>query len=205
MDRITDEDNLWLNAVKMEDQGNFFEASVYYLKDASGCLKQNTLVKTALSCSCAASCLANLGNPIAARQLYLEAARIYEENADSIIGESIRESLWSLQEAYEYYLLGGYDDKAQKVYDKSLFLARKVNPFSGEDEIMRNLRMKKKQADDTMNVTRTNAQISAEIDEEIQRFMLQRKSNPNTDKGTDHTVLLKSTKGGKTSEESIAS
>ena len=205
MDRITNEDNLWLNAIKMEDECNFFEAFGYYLKDASECLKQNSLVKAALSCSCAASCLVSLGNLTAARRLYLESARMYEENADSIIGESIRESLWSLQEAYEYYLLGGNVDKAQKAYDKSLFLARKVNPFSGEDEIMQNLRMKKKQTDDTMNMTRANIQTSSEIEEEIQNFMRLRKLNCNTDNKTEHPSLLRSTNGGNTSEESIAS
>jgi len=197
MDRITNEDNLWLNAIKMEDECNFFEAFGYYLKDASECLKQNSLVKAALSCSCAASCLANLGNLPATRQLYLEAARIYEENADAIIGESIRESLWSLQEAYEYYLLDGNADKAQKVYDKSLFLARKVNPFSGEDEIMQNLRMRKKHVDDTINITHNNLQTSDKIEEEIQNFMRQRKPNLNADKETDHTSLLRSTNVGK--------
>jgi len=197
MDRITNEDNLWLNAIKMEDECNYSEAFIYYLKDSSECLKQNSLVKAALSCSCAASCLVSLGTLTAARQLYLESARMYEENADSIIGESIRESLWSLQEAYEYYLLGGNGDKAQKAYDKSLFLARKVNPFSGEDEIMQNLRMRKKHADDTMNITHTNLQTSDKIEEEIQNFMRLRKLNLSVDNETEHASLLRSTNVGK--------
>jgi len=197
MDKITDEDNLWLNAIKMEDESNYFEAFVYYLKDSSECVKQNSLVKAALSCSCAASCLVSLGDMTATRQLYLESARMYEENADSIIGESIREALWSLQEAYEYYLLGGNSDKAQKAYDKSLFLARKVNPFSGEDEIMQNLRMRKKHADDTMNMTHTNLQTSDKIEGEIQNFMRLRRSNIGVDKEVDHTSLLRSTNVGK--------
>ncbi|HEV2193878.1 MAG TPA: hypothetical protein VGR54_09710 [Nitrosopumilaceae archaeon] len=184
MDRNTNEDNLWLNAIKMEDERNYFEAFVYYLKDASECLKQSSFVKAALSCSCAASCLANLGNFIIARQLYLESARIYEENSYFIIRESIRESLWSLQEAYEYYLLGGNGDKAQRVYDKSIFLARKINPFSGGDDVMKNLRMKKKHADTIMNISHANLQISSEIEEVIQNFMHLRKSNHNTDRDT---------------------
>lgn len=197
MDKITDEDNLWLNAIKMEDESNYFEAFVYYLKDSSECVKQNSLVKAALSCSCAASCLVSLGNMTATRQLYLESARMYEENADSIIGESIREALWSLQESYEYYLLGGNGDRAQKAYDKSLFLARKVNPFSGEDEIMQSLRMRKKHADDTMNMTHTNLQTSDKIEQEIQNFMHLRKPNLGADNEIDHTSLLRSTNVGK--------
>ena len=187
IDRITDDDNLWFNAIKLEDGRNYFEAFVCYLKDSSECLKHNSLVKAALSCSCAAICLANQGNPMAARQLYLETARIYEENADFIMGESIRESLWSLQEAYEYYLLGGNNDKAERVYNKALFLAGKVNPFSGEDEIMQRMKLRKKHADDTMNVSHTNLQTSDKIEEEIQKFMRLRKPNFIIDNMIDNT------------------
>jgi hypothetical protein len=187
IDRITDDDNLWFNAIKLEDGGNYYEAFVCYLKDSAECLKNNFFVKAALSCSCAAICIAHQGNPIAARQLYLEAARIYEENADFIIGESIRESLWSLQEAYEYYLLGVDGDKAEKVYDKALFLAGKVNPFSGEDEIMQRMKLRKKRASDTMSVTHTNLQASDKIEEEIQKFMRLRKPDPIIDNMIDNT------------------
>ncbi|HYL65652.1 MAG TPA: hypothetical protein VEU72_00700 [Nitrosopumilaceae archaeon] len=187
IDRITDDDNLWFNAIKLEDGGNYFEAFVCYLKDSAECLKNNLFVKAALSCSCAAICIAHQGNPIAARQLYLEAARIYEENADYIIGESIRESLWSLQEAYEYYLLGVDGDKAEKVYNKALFLAGKVNPFSGEDEIMQRMKLRKKRASDTMSVTHTNHQASDKIEEEIQKFMRLRKPDPIIDSMIDNT------------------
>jgi tetratricopeptide (TPR) repeat protein len=192
MDEITDEDNLWLNASKMEDEGDNFEAFVHYLEDATECLKQNSSIKTALSCSCAASCLVNIGNLTTARQLYLESARIYEENADSIIAESIRESLWSLQEAYEHYLLGGNDEKAQKIYDKYIFLAKKINPFSGEDEIVKNLRMKKKHADTIMNMSNADLQISAQVEKAMQNFTNLKKSNLNSDKetGRDKTFII---------------
>ena len=58
MDRITNESNLWLNAIKMEDEGSYLKAFVFYLKDSSECIKQNSFVRAALSCSCAADCLA---------------------------------------------------------------------------------------------------------------------------------------------------
>jgi len=187
MDRITDDDNLWFSAIKLEDAGKYLEAFVYYLKDSSECLKQNALVKAALSCSCAAICLAYEGNLVAARSLYLETARIYEENADFIIGESIRESLWSLQEAYEYYLLGGNDDKAETVYNKALFLSRKVNPFSYDEEIMQKMKLRKKQIEDTSNIAHANLQSSYQIEEEIQKFMRLRNPNPTIDNMIDNT------------------
>lgn len=182
MDTIMNEDNLWLDAIKTEDKRNYFEAFVIYLKYSSECLKKNSFGKGALSCSCAASCLVNLGYMIMARQLYMESARIYEENADSTITESIKESLWSLEQAYECYLLGGNSDKAQMIYDRSIFLARKINPIFGGEDIMKSLAMKKKHVDTITNMSNTNLQISVEVEEMIQGFMRLRKSNLNADK-----------------------
>lgn len=142
-DRITDESDLWLNAVKMEDGNDLLEASVYYLNDAANSLKHNMLVRTALSCLCAAECLVRMGHHADARRLYLETAIIYEENADRILGESIREALWSLQEAYENFLLASDQSGAQHIFEKYVFLARKLNPFFGEGETMELLKSKK--------------------------------------------------------------
>lgn len=176
MDKVS-EDNLWLHAAKLEDDGKYLEASSYYLKEASGSLAEGALAKAALSCSCAANCLANVGNLTDARQLYIESATIYEENANSIIKESIRESLWSLQEAYEHYLLGGNNEKAQKIYDRYIFFARKINPFSGTDEVMKDVRLKKRHADSLMNISNANHQISSEMEGRIQEFLQIRRTN----------------------------
>lgn len=142
-DKITDESDLWLNAIKMEDGGNFSEASIFYLNDAVESLRRNLLVRAALSCLGAAECLVRMNHHADARKIYLEAAAIYEENSDRIIGESVRESLWSLQEAYENFLLASDYAKAQQIFDKYTFLARKLNPFFGEGEAMDLLRSKK--------------------------------------------------------------
>ncbi|WP_268541205.1 hypothetical protein [Candidatus Nitrosotenuis cloacae] len=142
-DKITDESDLWLNAIKMEDGNNFSEASVFYLNDATESLKRNLLIRAALSCLGAAECLVRMGHHADARKIYLEAAVIYEENSDRIIGESVRESLWSLQEAYESFLLASDYARAQQIFDKYTFLARKLNPFFGEGEAMDLLRAKK--------------------------------------------------------------
>ena len=62
MHRITSESNLWLNAIQMEEEGNFSEAFFLYLKDAAESLQRNLLVRAALCCSCAANCLSTTGN-----------------------------------------------------------------------------------------------------------------------------------------------
>src|SRR5574337_506335 len=129
MHRITSESNVWLNAIKMEEEGSFFEAFFLYIKDTAESLKRNFLLRAALSCACAANCLSHTGNLIASRQLYLRTAMLYETNGDSIIGESVREALWSYKESYEYYFLGCDGEKSQVVYDKYVSLARRINPF----------------------------------------------------------------------------
>lgn len=147
-DKITDESDLWLNAIKMEDGNDFTQASVFYLSDAAESLKRNLLIRAALSCLGAAECLVRIGHYSDARRLYLETAMIYEQNADRIIGDSIRESIWSLQEAYENFLLASDYSHAQRIFDKYIFLARKLNPFFGEGETMDLLRSKKERIEE---------------------------------------------------------
>jgi tetratricopeptide (TPR) repeat protein len=128
-DKITDSSNYWLGAIRLEEDGRLSEAAVLYLKDAAEALKQGLRARAALSCSCAASCLEKTGKMNAARNLYFEAAKIYEEAAELVFGSSIREALWLLQEAHDYYIIGGDAQKAGELYDECASLARKSSPF----------------------------------------------------------------------------
>ena len=185
MHRITSESNLWLNAVTMEEEGNFSEAFFLYLKDAAESLQRNLLVRAALCCSCAANCLSITGNLVASRQLYLQTAMLYETNGDSIIGESVREALWSYKECYEYYQLACDSEKTQIVYDKYVSLARRINPFLGEEEAMKLMRQRKKTTNATKNgITKTNMQISSQVDNAMENILktigsICAKNNPN--------------------------
>jgi Soluble NSF attachment protein, SNAP len=139
-DKVADPSNLWLGATRSEEDGRFAEATVLYLRDAAACLSNNLGARAALSCSCAASCLEKTGNINAARHLYFEAAKIYEEQAAAAFGTSIREALWLLQEAHDYFIIGGDAQKATQVYDQCASLARKSSPFlTGEtlDQVLR--------------------------------------------------------------------
>jgi len=172
MHRITNESNVWLNAIKMEEEGSFFEAFFLYLKDVAESLKKNFLLRAALSCSCAASCLSHTGNLVAARQLYLRTALLYETNGDSIIGESVREALWSYKESYEYYSLGCDSEQSQIVYDKYVSLARRINPFLGEEEAMKEMRQRKKTISAVKkDNTQTNMQISTQVENAMNEIL----------------------------------
>lgn len=185
MDRITNESNLWLNAVKMEDEGNYLKAFVFYLKDSSECIKQNSFVRAALSCSCAADCLAMNGNLAGARQLYLQTAYLYENNVIHVIGNSVREALWSYQEAYEYFNLACENNKAQNIYEKYVSLSRKINPFFGEKEAMESLRIRKTDTESHSGIHTSNMQVSADVDNAIQNF-LQEMTVTNDDRSDSH-------------------
>jgi hypothetical protein len=138
VDRITDESNPWLNAIKSEDERDFASAVTLYLRDASDNLERNMPAKAALSSSCAAECLERLSLFSHARLLYRETAAIYAENADRVVGTSVREMLWSLQESSQFYLMAGDKAKSEETYKRYLTISRRVNLFT-EDRISRAL------------------------------------------------------------------
>ena len=128
LQRLTDESNSWFSAVKAEDDGDFLAAASNYIEDSTRCLEQN-LVRSALSCTCAANCLMQLGAQTHARKLYSLAARIYLDNSGVAMSESIRETLWSMQEALENFVLAGDHKEAENVRTRYLALAARTNPF----------------------------------------------------------------------------
>jgi hypothetical protein len=137
LERLTDDANLWLTAVRMEEQGEVAKAALLYLEDAAECLDQSTLVRAALGVTCAADCFARLGFLRRAVRLYHVAGMLYWDNSDARMGSSVREALWSLQEAYECLLLAGEEENAAQVRLVFTSLARRANPFIGERDAFR--------------------------------------------------------------------
>lgn len=129
VDNITDESNLWLEALKNEESENFFESIELYLDDAKNCLKQKSWVGAALSCSCAANCLFKIGNYEISRILYAEAGKIYEKYASEVISHSFRESMWALLQATDHYILANDDKKFQEAKERFIHLKMKIDPF----------------------------------------------------------------------------
>ncbi len=132
VDRITDESNPWLNAMKDEDEHDYAGAVTLYLKDAAESLMQNMPAKAALSAACAADCLEMISLFDHARLMYRETASIYAENADRVAGSSVRELLWSLQESCLFYLRAGEAVKSAEIYKRYATIAKRVNLFNGD-------------------------------------------------------------------------
>jgi hypothetical protein len=132
LQRLTDDANTWLTAVRLEEQGDILNAALYYLRDAKISIECLAGVRGALSASCAADCIWRLGDREKSSRLYLEAAKLYSENAITRISSSIREALWSLQEAYECFSLANDEIDANETRNIFMSLARRANPFIGE-------------------------------------------------------------------------
>lgn len=136
VDRITDETNPWLNAMKMEERGDFGGAAFLYLHDALECLRGDRLSKAALSASCAAMCLDALGLSAQSTVLYNEVAQLYYENARRVAKVSIRELMWSLWQSGQCFLAAAEEEKAEAVYREYATIAGRVALF-GENTMVR--------------------------------------------------------------------
>src|SRR2546428_9636836 len=112
LDKLTDESNTWFAALRAEAEGDFVSAIVLYLRDATESLRQGSLVRAGLSCSCAADCLVKTGDPVRSRHLYHEAGDGYRENFERAVKVSVRDALWPLERAYECYLPANHSDGA---------------------------------------------------------------------------------------------
>jgi hypothetical protein len=130
LDRITDETNVWLLAVKTEEANDYESAATLFLNDATSCLENGSTVRSALSCRCAADCLTKAGAVEQGKRLYFEAGVIYSETADARFSVSIRESLWALQRAYECFVLAEDVKEAEEARETYTLLARRANPFA---------------------------------------------------------------------------
>jgi hypothetical protein len=206
LQKLTDESNLWFNAVKSEDEGNLKTAVSYYVKDALECTRQRSLVRAALSCSCAASCLARMGAISPARTLYSEAAAIYVENSQVAISESIREALWSLQEAFENYALAG-DSAAESVRERYVTLAARTSPFSKGGQAAKELESRRAEAIKP-DPKKKEASIPDELAGEIENLAKARNSGAARADSFDPSYVIRSINvngGSRLDEKGIAS
>ncbi len=174
-DRLVSRHNLWLEAVKSEDDGDFAQAVIMFLKDATTCWQNGLLARAALSCSCAAGCLQRTNHNEMAKILYSEAAKIYEEQSKSIIDLSIREALWALQRAYENYVIAEEEQKAQEAYFKYASLSARISPFFGKEEAMQLLGFKEVHAK-SLPAHNTQMAITGDLIECVEDFLESRRS-----------------------------
>ncbi|MGA2665793.1 MAG: hypothetical protein ABSF83_12715 [Nitrososphaerales archaeon] len=177
IDRITVGTNPWFMANRKQDEDDPLQAVLLYLKDATECLGQGLVVKGALSASCAAECLATMGQLQYARRLYSESARIYLVNSESALATSVRESLWSLQEAYEYFLLAEDWQEARQAHDRLVHLSKRVDPNFGDRGTVESPRSEAAPLPGAARKQALPLDSSTGVAESIEQFLLLRKSS----------------------------
>jgi len=205
LQRLTDESNLWFNAIKAEDEGHFESAISYFMRDAEKCIKQRSLVRAALSCSCAANCLVLMGARSPARTLYSEAGSIYLENSEVVMSESIREALWSLEEAFENYALAGNTD-ADIVRERYIKLAARISPFSKRGQT--SIALESRKAESIKPDPKKEPKIPEGLASEIENFVKARASGTTSEGPFDPRYVMKSLNmngGSRLDEKSIVS
>src|SRR2546426_12239020 len=99
LDRLTDDSNLWLTAVRLEERGDLAKAITLYFEDATKCLTANSLTRASLGGSCAADCLAKGGDSEIARVVSSDVGRLYWVSADLSTGVSVWDGLCTVLEA----------------------------------------------------------------------------------------------------------
>ena len=175
LERLTEDSNSWFNALRAEGEGDLVSAIVLYLNDAAECIRRGSLARAALSCSCAADCLLKTGDPNRARRFYREAGSIYRENFEGAINGSVREALWSLERAYECFLLADDSSRAQQVREIYKPLARRADPFAAQDQ----LQLPKPDAPPPSEMVNSGTEIrpgDLELRKAIQGFLRSRES-----------------------------
>lgn len=170
-DRLTGKNNLWLEAINTEDDGNFPQATMLYLQDAAKCWEAGLKARAALSCSCAAGCFMRTSNTKLAQILYSEAALIYEEYSRQILDKSIRSAFWALQRSYENYVLAGNEQKAQEAFLKFSSLAMRISPFYGKEEAMKVLGFRQVAIDKLPAAHTGQMRVSMELLEWVEKFL----------------------------------
>src|SRR5579863_501994 len=206
IERISDETNPWLAANRKEEEGDPLQAFTLYLEDAGECLRQKAYVKAALSCSCAADCLAKMGRFSDAQMLITETAHMYLENADSIIGKSVREALWSLREAHEYFLLSEDTHAAEEVRERLVHLASRVDPNIGIDEFIQTPPLRTSLFGGNVANNTFDLGNSSLVTEPIEQFMRVRQMGHGLDsKAVSSTAAVTARRRGPINEASIIS
>jgi len=82
VEKVTDDTNPWLSARNLLREGQYEDAAQCYLKDASE-QKEKNILRTALSISAAARCLAQIDKAQESSQLFLEASKLYKSAIES--------------------------------------------------------------------------------------------------------------------------
>jgi tetratricopeptide (TPR) repeat protein len=114
VEKISDEEDLWLRATRLEEEGNYEEASHLYIEEGKCREAEGDLAKAALCYLSAAKCKIQSGEREEALGLYGKAASNYESYAKRILGLSPQSASWGYRVASKCYLSANEYGKAEE-------------------------------------------------------------------------------------------
>ena len=126
MEKISDEDDRWLKATRLEEDGEYGEAAALYLEEGREQEARGDLAKAALCNLSAAKCRIQSGDREEALQLYAVAGSGYERYAEEVIGLSPNSASWGYRAASKCHLSAQQYEKAEKCLRIANSISEKV-------------------------------------------------------------------------------
>ncbi len=113
--RLQREDNWWLKAERLEQQGQLADARRLYLVDADRQLERGCHARVAVSCAASAGITMRLGNLSLARWEWERAAQHFRLHAERAAESSLREAAWAYEKAAGLYDAAGLPVEAAEM------------------------------------------------------------------------------------------
>jgi hypothetical protein len=111
--RLQRDDNPWLKAERMEQQGELDQARRLYLQDADQQIGRGHHGRVAVARAASAEITARLGNRALAVSERQRAAEEFRRHAEEAMAWSIREAAWSYERAAALYARAGLRHEAE--------------------------------------------------------------------------------------------
>lgn len=140
VEKVTDDYNVWLKAIHLETEGNFEEASSFFLEDAELFKQKGLDARVGLSLLCAGRCKAKLGMKDEAESLYQNAGEYFTSFADKALENSPKDASWGFLKAAECYRYGARKSKAKALSIRSLEIESAGTPLAASIKLKNNRR-----------------------------------------------------------------
>ena len=135
LQRLQRDDNPWLNAERMEQQGQLADARRLYLEDAHQQDGRRHFARAAVARAASAEIVARLGNERLAQSERRGAGEQFHRHAEQAMAWSLREAAWAYEHAATQYEKAGLSKQAEAMRrcanDLHLHLALPVDGLGG--------------------------------------------------------------------------
>jgi len=132
VEKLGDESDRWLNAVRLEEEGDFAAACELYLREGKIQEEKKDFAKAGLCYVSAAKCKFLLGDREQALELYRVAGDAYFKYAESVTAISLNSAVWGYRTSSKCYFNARLYPEAQKALASSNLVEEKIRGFAEE-------------------------------------------------------------------------